>query len=110
MKPIYQVLNDAFETLNFNLGANDETTRKHVKDAISSKLEPLAKRRKIYNFNVICDESNNIVDDSDTIHVEMFVQETRTLKVFKYNMNLMTGNKISWAWKSYMNSAEYEIL
>ena len=58
---------------------NDEFTRLLVRSGIESYMDGIKSRRGVYDYTVICDETNNTPDDIDNnkLNVYLYVQPTK---------------------------------
>lgn len=65
---------------------NDAPTRALVTSGINSYMENIRSRRGVYDYNVICDESNNTpeVIDANEMNVWLFVQPNKTAEFIKF--------------------------
>lgn len=61
---------------------NDQITRDNVVAAVNSLMSPLLTRRALYDFAVICDESNNSPDtiDRNELYVDIAIQPVRAVE------------------------------
>jgi phage tail sheath protein FI len=60
---------------------NDEVTRSSFKSAVEPYLRGVQGRRGIYNFLVVCDETNNTPDviDRNEFNAEIYIQPARSI-------------------------------
>ena len=60
---------------------NDETTRSIFKSIVDPFLRDVQARRGVYDYLVVCDESNNtpIVIDNNEFVAEIYVQPARSI-------------------------------
>lgn len=58
---------------------NDETTRTLIKDVVSLYLQDIKVRRGLYDFNVVCDNTNNTstIIDRNEMFVDVYLQPIR---------------------------------
>lgn len=56
---------------------NDALTRDAIKTQTKKTLEQMLGQRRIYDYDVICDERNNTMEtiDNNELHVDVFYQE-----------------------------------
>ncbi len=97
------LVNHVQETLNralkpFVFQPNTEFERENITSMVEGFLQDIKNRRGVYDFNVICDESNNTpeVIDRNELVVDVFIKPTRTAEFIKLNTILTpTGVDIS---------------
>lgn len=82
------------KSLDHNLfELNDSVTRKRVVNETSELLEDYKKRRALYEYRVVCDESNNTPNsiDRNSLQVDIFIQPKREIKFNK--ISCLVGRK-----------------
>lgn len=67
---------------------NEETTRNQIKGIINPYLGRIKARRGLYDFKVVCDETNNTDDviDANGMLVDVFVQPTKVAEFIQVNV------------------------
>ncbi len=71
---------------DFVFDFNDAPTRTLASSGINSYMENIKSRRGVYDFGVVCDDSNNTpeVIDSNRMLVWLFVQPTKSAEFIKF--------------------------
>lgn len=67
---------------------NEESTRSQIKGIINPYLGRIKARRGLYDFKVVCDETNNTTDiiDANGLIVDVFVQPTKVAEFIQVNV------------------------
>ncbi len=67
---------------------NEESTRSQIKGIINPYLGRIKARRGLYDFKVVCDETNNTADiiDANGLIVDVFVQPTKVAEFLQVNV------------------------
>jgi len=76
---------------NYEFEINDPYTRNLVRSGIVSYLDNIRMRRGLYDFNVVCDETNNTPEDIDNyrMNVDSYVQPVKAIE-YIYNRIVIT--------------------
>lgn len=71
----------------FVFEANDPFTRENIFSLVSNYMNNILARRGVYEFKVVCDETNNTaqVIDQNKLLCDLFVKPTRTAEFIKLN-------------------------
>ena len=66
---------------------NDELTRNEIKQAVESFLLELVGQRALFDFLVVCDETNNTAEviDRNEFIADIFVKPNRSINFIKLN-------------------------
>lgn len=75
---------EALEDYTFQL--NDPAERKLIVNMIESYMEGIKGRRGVYDYYIVCDETNNSADDIDNkiLNVWLFVKPTQAMEFIKF--------------------------
>lgn len=70
---------------------NDEFTRARIRGLIEPFLRDVKGRRGIYDFRVVCDESNNTgeVIDKNGLVIDVYIKPTRVAEFIQLNMKVV---------------------
>lgn len=81
---IENAIAEALENFLFEL--NDEFTRRLVRAMIESYMEDIKSRRGVYDYLVVCDESNNSPVDIDNyrLNVDLYVKPTKAIEYIHF--------------------------
>lgn len=81
---IENAIAEALENFLFEL--NDEFTRRLIKAMIESYMEDIKARRGVYDYLVVCDESNNSPVDIDNyrLNVDLYVKPTKAIEYIHF--------------------------
>ena len=81
---IENAIAEALENFLFEL--NDEFTRRLVKAMIESYMEDIKARRGVYDYLVVCDDSNNSPYDIDNyrLNVDLYVKPTKAIEYIQF--------------------------
>ncbi len=81
---IENAIAEALENFLFEL--NDEFTRRLVTAMIESYMEDIKARRGVYDYLVVCDDSNNSPNDIDNyrLNVDLYVKPTKAIEYIHF--------------------------
>jgi hypothetical protein len=91
----------ALEDFLFEL--NDEATRGIIRAMLESYMDNIKARRGVYDYQVVCDDSNNSPDDIDNyrLNVWLFVKPTKAIEYIPFKVVITsTGMDFSLAAQS----------
>lgn len=82
---------------DFVFEINDVATRSIITAIIESYLENIKSRRGLYDYQIICDTTNNtdVVIDNNELHVWVFVKPVRAAEFIKFT-TIITATSISF--------------
>lgn len=81
---IENAIAEALENFLFEL--NDEFTRRLIRSMIESYMEDIKARRGVYDYLVVCDDSNNSPNDIDNyrLNVDLYVKPTKAIEYIHF--------------------------
>lgn len=81
---IENAIAEALENFLFEL--NDEFTRRLVRAMIEGYMEDIKSRRGVYDYLVVCDDSNNSPTDIDNyrLNVDLYVKPTKAIEYIHF--------------------------
>ncbi|RRS09096.1 hypothetical protein EAG18_08225 [Pseudoalteromonas sp. J010] len=95
---IEPAVRDALENFLFEL--NDESSRAIASAMVTSYMNGIKARRGVYDFKVVCDDSNNTPEDIDAgrMNLWLFVKPTRSIEYIPFTTAVLpTGLDFSLA-------------
>lgn len=95
---IQPAIAEALEDFVFEF--NDEGTRAQIRAVIESYMSGIKGRRGVYDFTVLCDDSNNSNEDIDNnrLNVHLFIQPTKSAETINFTTVITrTGATVSLA-------------
>jgi len=87
---IYIAANLAEDLENFTFEVNDETSRRTLQTLLEAKLENIKARKGIYEYKVICDNTNNPASaiDNHELVVWLFIKPIRYIEFINFNLSV----------------------
>jgi hypothetical protein len=82
---------------NFVFEPNDTTTRDEIKNAIESLMIDLVAKRGIYDYLVVCDESNNTPTriDANELYVDVAIEPVKAIEFIYIPVRIKNTGEIS---------------
>ena len=82
---------------NFVFEPNDTTTRDEIKNAIESLMIDLVAKRGIYDYLVVCDESNNTPTriDRNELYVDVAIEPVKAVEFIYIPVRIKNTGEIS---------------
>lgn len=73
---------------NFLFELNEESTRYRAQIVLESFMQSIKSRKGVYDFKVVCDESNNTPEDIDNnrLNVDLFIQPTKAIEYINFRV------------------------
>lgn len=82
---------------NFLFEPNDQTTRDEVKNTVEGLLNDLIAKRGIYDYLVVCDESNNTPEriDRNELYVDIAIEPVKAVEFIYIPVRIKNTGEIS---------------
>ena len=82
---------------NFVFEPNDQTTRDEIKNAIESLMIDLVAKRGIYDYLVVCDESNNTPTriDANELYVDVAIEPVKAVEFIYIPVRIKNTGEIA---------------
>jgi hypothetical protein len=85
-------------TLNeYRYDFNDGQTRATLTSEITEYMDDIQNRRGVHDFNVICNETNNTLEDIDNgrLNLDVYIQPTRSVEYINISASVLPPDAIT---------------